>query len=91
MSGQVRDSEGKAPNAQMDKGAPTITIFRPYPLQPGDKIHIGGGPRRGDWEVMEVGDRKIKLRCPVSLRVVECDGFCFFVEKATGVPWPRHD
>jgi len=91
MSGKVRDSEDKAHNAHMDKGTHTVTIFRPYPLQPGHKIHIDGGPRGGDWEVMEVGAHKIKLRCPVSLRVIDCDHFCGFIEEATGVPWPRHD
>lgn len=91
MSSKARESEDKTPNARMDNCTHTVTIFRPYQFQPGHKIYIAGGPRRGDWEVMEVGDRKIKLRCPVSSRVIECDHFCFFIEEATGVPWPRHD
>jgi len=87
----VKEAKDQAPGAQMDQGPQSVTIFRPYHLQPGQKIHIGGGPRRGDWEVIEVGERKIKLRCPVSLRVIECDHFCFFIEEATGVPWPRQE
>ncbi len=75
----------------MNDSEDIVTIFRPYQFQLGHKIHIDGGPRGGDWEVIEVGTRKIKLRCPVSLRVIECDHFCFFVEMVPGVPWPRHD
>jgi hypothetical protein len=87
----VKESNDQAPDAQKDQGPQSVTIFRPYQFQPGQKINISGGPRRGDWEVIEVGERKIKLRCPVSLRVIECDHFCFFIEEATGVPWPRHE
>ena len=75
----------------MKERTDTVTIFRPYQFRTGQKIHIDGGPRGGDWEVIEVGARKIKLRCPVSSRLIDCDHFCFFIEEATGVPWPRHD
>ena len=68
-----------------------VLIFRPYSFQPGNKIHIAGGPRQGDWEIIEVREHKIKLRCPVSLREIECDHFYYFIEEAAGVPWPRHD
>ena len=44
----------------------TFLTFRPYPLQVGQKIFIDGGPRRGDWEVVGLSDRKVKLRCPFS-------------------------
>jgi hypothetical protein len=48
-----------------------VTIFKPYTFSIGQKIHIEGGPRGGDWEVIGVSDRKIKLRCPVSFREFE--------------------
>ena len=38
--------------------------FRPYPLEIGHKLFIESGPRRGDWEVIDLSDRKVKLRCP---------------------------
>lgn len=74
----------------MGENQHNVLIFRPYPFQPGHKIHYGG-PRRGDWEVMEVGSHKIKLRCPVFLWVIEYDYFCFFVEEEedAAVPWRR--
>ena len=66
-----------------------ILVFRPYPLQAGQKIHIDGSPRGGDWEVIDVSDRKLKLRCPLSGREVEWDRFCYLVEERTDLPWPQ--
>ena len=66
-----------------------VIIFRPYPFKAGQKIHIDGGPRNGDWEVLEVKDRKVKLRCPVSFREFEWNRFCYFVEKRSGIDWPQ--
>ena len=57
-----------------------VAMFRPYPFQAGQKIHIETGPRKGDWEVIGVSDRKVKLRCPVSLREFEWNRFCYFME-----------
>ena len=91
MASKARESGDKTLDAQMENCLHAVTIFRPYQFQPGHKIYIDGGPRSGDWEVIEVGARKIKLRCPVSSRVIECDHFCFFTEEASGVAWPRHD
>ena len=68
-----------------------VTIFRPYDFAVGEKITIEGGPRRGDWEVIALSERKVKLRCPVTQREVEWDRFCYFVEQATGVEWPHPD
>ncbi len=90
-SGEIRESENKPYKTQKDMGTHPVKIFRPYQFQLGHKIYIAGGPRGGDWEVIEVGERKIKLQCPVSLRVIECDHFYFFVEEASGLEWPRHD
>jgi hypothetical protein len=69
----------------------TITLFRPYPFQVGQKIFIEDGPRRGDWEVVGLSDRKVKLRCPLSGREVEWDRFCYFVEETDDMPWPHSD
>ena len=68
-----------------------VTIFRPYVFEVGEKITIQGGPRQGDWEVMGISERKIKLRCPVTQREVEWDRFCYYVERAGGIEWPHPD
>jgi hypothetical protein len=66
-----------------------VLVFQPYPFQVGQKIHINRGPRRGDWEVVGVGEQKIKLRCPVSLREFKWYHFCYYVEERHGVQWPQ--
>lgn len=69
----------------------TVTIFKPYPFSVGQKIYIAGGPRRGDWEVIGVSDRKVQLRCPISKREFEWNRFCYFSEDANDSPWPHPD
>jgi hypothetical protein len=66
----------------MDKN--TVAIFRPYPFEVGQKIHIEGGPPKGDWSVIDITERKVKLRCPITDRVVEWDRFCYFVDEREG-------
>jgi len=66
-----------------------VLIFKPYPFKKGQKLHIEGGPRNGDWEVVDVGNRKVKLRCPVSLREFEWNRFCYFVKERSEALWPR--
>jgi len=66
-----------------------LLIFKPYPFIIGQKLNIGGGPRNGDWEVIGVSDRKVKLRCPVSSREFEWNRFCYFAEERSGVVWPQ--
>jgi hypothetical protein len=68
----------------------TVVIFQPYLFEMGQKIHIESGPRQGDWEVVGVTERKVKLRCPVSFREFEWDLFCYFVEEKEQ-EWPRED
>ena len=68
-----------------------VTIFKPYPFEVGEKITIKSGPRRGDWEVIGVSERKVKLRCPISRREVEWDRFCYWVEKFSDATWPHLD
>ncbi|MBW2604418.1 MAG: hypothetical protein JRE28_08910 [Deltaproteobacteria bacterium] len=66
-----------------------IVVFKPYPFEKGQKLHIEHGPRRGDWEVLEVSERKVTLRCPVSFREFEWNRFCYFVEKRKKATWPQ--
>lgn len=68
-----------------------VTVFRPHPLQVGQRIRIEGGPRNGDWEVIGVTERKLRLRCPISHREVEWDRFCYLVEQRDDLEWPQHD
>jgi len=65
-----------------------VTVFKPYPFRMGQKIYIEDGHRKGDWEVVGVTDRKVKLRCPFSLREFEWNRFCYVVGEQTGVQWP---
>ncbi len=68
-----------------------VANFKPYPFREGQKIHIDGGPRNGDWEVIGVTKRKVKLRCPVSLREFEWNRFCYFTEDREEEQWPKED
>lgn len=67
-----------------------FTLFKAYPLKPGQKIKIEGGSRSGDWEVAEVTDNKVTLKCPVSGKQFSWARFCYFVEDQHGV-WPDHE
>ena len=68
----------------------SVVVFRPYPFAVSQKLHIEGGARGGDWEVIGLSDRKVKLRCPISGREVEWDRFCYFVEEREQ-EWPKED
>jgi len=68
-----------------------VVHFEPYPFTVGQRVNIRSGPRKGDWEVIGVTDRKVKLRCPVSLREFEWDRFCYFTEEKSDVQWPQKD
>jgi hypothetical protein len=68
-----------------------VTVFRPYPFRAGQKIVIDDGPRKGDWEVVAVTDRKVKLRCPFSHREFEWNRFCYVVDEQSGVQWPGEE
>jgi hypothetical protein len=73
----------------MAMAAHRVAVFRPYPFRSGEKIHIDGGPRGGDWEVVGVSEGKVKLRCPISCREFEWDRFCYFVEAQEAIEWPH--
>ena len=68
-----------------------VVFFKPYPFIEGQKIYITDGPRRGDWEVIGVTERKVKLRCPVSSREFEWDRFCYHAEDRRIAEWPQPD
>ncbi len=69
----------------------SVTVFKPYPFKKGQKIRIDGSKRNGDWEVVDITDRKVFLRCPVSKRQFEWDLFCYFVEEDDNADWPQKD
>jgi hypothetical protein len=69
----------------------TVVVFHYYPFHVGQKIRLEGGHRRGDWEVIGVYDRKVRLRCPISHREVEWDRFCYLVEEKEDEEWPQRD
>jgi hypothetical protein len=85
-------SDPTEPQARGPDGATgnTVLSLRPYPVRVGQKITIEAGPRRGDWEIIGVGDMKLRLRGPISHKELECDWFCYAVAEAAGIPWPHH-
>ena len=65
-----------------------VTLFKPYDFVVDQKIHIESGPRKGDWEVVGLDERKVKLQCPISQRILEWNRFCYHVTD-TQASWPR--
>jgi hypothetical protein len=86
MTTSSSDSPAKGPDTA---GGDTVLILRPYPVRAGQKITIEAGPRRGDWEIIGVSERKLRLRCPISHKELDCDWFCYVVTEAAGIPWPH--
>ena len=72
-------------------GKQIVTVFRPYDFAAGQKIYIESGPRKGDWEIVGMTDRKLKLQCPISLKTFEWNRFCYVVEEHKDAEWPRRD
>ena len=72
-------------------GKHKVVMFKPYPFKVGQKIFIDGGPRHGDWEIIDFSDRKVKLRCPISSREFEWNRFCYFAEERNNEVWPHKD
>jgi hypothetical protein len=66
-----------------------VTVFKPVPLTPGQKIRIEDSPRAGDWEVVKITEHKLILRCPISKVEIKCDRFCYLMEEKQNEPWPR--
>jgi len=82
---QIRQRMG----VPMEKHA--VTQFKPYPFSRGQKINISEGPRMGDWLVVDVTDKKVKLRCPISLKEFEWNRFCYFTEDLNVTEWPNKE
>ncbi len=68
-----------------------VTIFKAYPFSVGEKIRIDGGVRSGDWEIIDISEKKIKLRCPVSFKELEVDRFCYHLETLEDAEWPKRN
>jgi hypothetical protein len=68
-----------------------VTIFKPYPFELGQKIRLQGGPRKGDWEVIGMTERKVTLRCPLSLKEFAWNRFCYSIEELKDEEWPKED
>ncbi len=65
-----------------------VAIFKPYPFEVGQKIRIEGSSRNGDWEVTDMTESKVTLRCPLSNKEYTWDLFCYFTEEKDDAPWP---
>ncbi|MGD8776787.1 MAG: hypothetical protein JSV47_10020 [Deltaproteobacteria bacterium] len=68
-----------------------VSVFRLYPFEVGQKIRIEGGIRGGDWEVIGVSDKTVKLRCPISFREFDWNRFCYLVDEREAEEWPKED
>jgi hypothetical protein len=66
----------------------TVTVFSPYSFRVGEKIHIDGGRRKGDWEVAAVASHTVTLRCPITKKEFEWKKFCYCIEKQETATWP---
>ncbi len=64
-----------------------VTIFKPYPFQKGQKIHIKGSRRSGDWEVIDLSESEVTLQCPISKKEYKWPIFCYNVEDQK-MKWP---
>ena len=64
-----------------------VAVFKAYPFKVGQKIHIEGSRRSGDWEVISVTENKVTLRCPISKKELTWSRFCYFVEDKV-TKWP---
>ena len=68
-----------------------VIIFKPYPFSIGQKIRIDAGPRKGDWQVTGISEKKVNLQCPVTGVEVEWVRFCYFSEERENQQWPLKD
>jgi hypothetical protein len=64
-----------------------VAVFEVYQFKKGQKIRIEGSRRAGDWEVVDVGDHKVTLRCPISKKEFSWNRFCYLTEEKT-MKWP---
>jgi hypothetical protein len=64
-----------------------VTVFKPCPLKPGQKIRIEGSALKGDWEIIKVSDFKITIRCPITGKELTKDRFFMFSQEKEQ-DWP---
>jgi hypothetical protein len=74
-----------------EKVADNVTTFKQYSFQQGQKIRIEDGRRKGDWQVVDVTEKKVTLRCPVSNVEVQWARFCYFAQELENEQWPLDD
>lgn len=65
----------------------SVTVFKPYPFKKGQKIAIEDSNRHGDWEVVDVSDTKVTLKCPISKKEFQWARFCYVVDEKIK-EWP---
>lgn len=68
-----------------------VQVFEPYPFYIGQKIRIENSKRAGDWEVADISEKTVTLRCPVSNREFEWNRFCYLVREEKNSAWPQKD
>lgn len=66
-----------------------VTVFRSYQFKVGQKIRVEGHRRGGDWEVVDVGEHKVTLKCPISHKEFSWSNFCYHIEDEKDTTWPR--
>jgi hypothetical protein len=67
-----------------------VTFFRQAAFEPGQKVHIEDGPRRGDWEVVAADAKTVTLRCPLSGREFQWQRFCYLTDEREA-EWPAEE
>lgn len=89
MTNVPQDDQQRHLKKGMEKMAKNkVTVFKPYPFEIGQKIHINGGRRSGDWEVTALTDTRVTLRCPVTGREFDWARFCYFAEECDDMECP---
>ncbi|MEJ2056862.1 MAG: hypothetical protein P8X39_03360 [Desulfofustis sp.] len=68
-----------------------VSVFKPYPFYLGQKIRIEESTRAGDWEVSDISEKTVTLRCPVSNKIFEWNRFCYLVSEEKNSAWPQKD
>ncbi len=66
-----------------------VTVFSPYSFKVGQKIRIEDSRRAGDWEIADISEHKITLRCPISGKEFSWNKFCYLVEEEKNSTWPQ--
>lgn len=65
-----------------------MTVFRPYLFEIGEKIRIEAGPRQGDWLVVDLGEQKVTLECPISHKKFAWERFSYLSPQVEDRVWP---